>query len=315
MFRRRRPEPPAPPTNPDASLPLLSVQDAATLATLARRAFAERGLETLYDGAGTLVGADGHRFGLSNLSIAIARAPRQDWPGMIDEHASAMASTQRVVEPRSLDEARNLLLLRLCAGDQIPPDWSTQAIEVLPGIVVVAALDYPSHVSHLTRADALDPFGGWAAVEPVALGNLRRLPAPHHFSTQAGPEPDSTVHVFHSDDLFGASRFLVLDELLKATLLIERPANGVLVAVPNRHMLAVHVVTGVGVVEAMRGMLQLSTNQYEASAGPLSPHVYYRASDGHTQQVSRPGADGRLRVEITGRFHETWRTLGLLTDG
>ena len=285
------------------------------LAALARGAFAERGLETLYDGAGCLIGADGHRFGLSNLSVAIAKLPRTEWPGLVAEHARAMASTQTVVEPRSLEQARDMLLLRLCDGGQIPPDWSTYATEVLPGIVVLAALDYPTHVSHLTREDALEPYGGWAAVEPVALENLRRLPAPNHFSTQAGPEPDSTVHVFHSEDFYGASRFLVLDELLKTTLLVERPANGVLVAVPNRHMLGVHIVTGVGVVEAMRGLLQLSTTQYDASPGPLSPHVFYRAADGHTQQVSHTGPDGQLVVEVTGRFEATWRSLGLLADG
>lgn len=300
---------------PDPDLPALSVADAASLGELARRAFAEQGLETLYDGAGSLVGADGHRYGLHNLSIALADANRRDWPRLVAEHAAAMASTQLVAMPTSLDEARDLLLLKIAVSDQVPAGVPTYAPEVLPGVVALVALDYPTHVNQLTNDDALEPFGGWAAVEPVALANLRRLEAPQHTVLQPGEDADSAVHLFASDDFYGASRVLLLDELLTGVLLVERPTYGVLLAVPNRHLLAVHVVTGESAVAAMSTMVPLAVGESDARAGGLSPFLYYRAADGRTQQVSRAGDDGKVVVEVTGAFEEVWRALGLLTDG
>ena len=49
---------------------------------------------------------------------------------------------------------------------------------------------------------------------------------------------------------FNASRVFTMNQLLREDFLIETPAHGVLFVVPNRHLVAVHPISGIGTVHA-----------------------------------------------------------------
>jgi hypothetical protein len=219
-----------------------------------------------------------------------------------------------VLSRADLDAARELLLVKLRAVEDLPDPRPRYAPEVLPGVLAVAALDYPTHVSELLADERLDELGGWEAVREVAWANLRRLPAPHHQELQgdAGSD-DSSVHVLTTDDFFGASRLLLVEELL-AGLGVERPPHGVLLTVPHRHLLAVHVLRGPGVVAAVDVLVRLAAGEHAGRPGPVSPHVYFRAADGRTQQVTHLEPDGTTAVRVDGAFAEAFAALGLLGD-
>ena len=94
---------------------------------------------------------------------------------------------------------------------------------------------------------------------------------------------------------------------------IERPAHGVLLAVPNRHLLAVHVLGGLGVVTALQTLTRLAAGEHDSRPGPVSPHVYYRAADGRVEQVTFPEPDGRgVGVHVRGLLAEAFAALGLV---
>ncbi len=314
-FRRRASDDdgvPGPPADPDPVLPVLSRDDAATLVALTRRTFAEHGRETVPDGDGALVG-DGLVHGLGNLAAVVAQLPRRQWPEAVARHVRTMIEAHATAEPATLEQARPLLLPKLRPLVSLDAGRPSYAPEPLPGILAVAALDYPTHVSELLSDERVAALGGWDAVRDIAFDNLRRLPAPHHDEIDSDPaRTDAAVHLLATDDFFGASRVLLLDEVL-AGIGIERPAHGVLLAVPNRHLLAVHVLGGLGVVTALQTLTRLASGEHDARPGPVSPHVYYRAADGRIEQVTFPEPDGRgVGVHVRGLLAEAFAALGLV---
>ena len=319
LFRRRRDESPStargvpsPPADPDEALPMLDRQDATQLAALAREAFAEVGLETTLDEPGVLRGADGHRFGLWNLAATVATLPRRDWPAQARQHARLMVEAHSTAEVTDLDSVRDRILLKLAAREELPFSPPAYAVDVAPGLVGLVAVDHPTHVQTIGKDSALDPLGGWDAVRDVALGNLRRLRSQErHEVLGDDAEPTSRVHVFVGD-FFGASRLIVLDDVLRDELGVERPAHGALVAVPHRHVLVVHVVQGPGVVSALRLMAGFAAGEHAGAAGSLSPHVFH-ARHGRIEQVTETGPGGPS-VHVRGSLQDAFRALGLLSD-
>lgn len=298
--------------DPDPAFPVLSRAEAGDLVSLARRTFAEHGRETVYDGGGALVG-QGHVHGLTNLAALAAQTPPRDWVTMVDRHVVGMLTAYATPDPTGLDEARDLLLPKIRMLRDIPEPHPAYAPEVLPGLVAVAALDYPTHVSELVSDARVDELGGWPTVREVAWQNLRRLPPPVVSRVLARPDaPDSTVLALACADYFGASRLLVLDEVL-AGQGIERPTHGVLVAVPHRHLLLVHVLEGAGVVAALEMMSRTARGEYQGEPGAVSPEVYYRDAEGRGEQVTNTDpATGAVEVHVAGRLEHAMRGLGLL---
>ena len=94
---------------------------------------------------------------------------------------------------------------------------------------------------------------------------------------------------------------------------IERPSYGVLVAVPNRHLLALHPLEGPGVVAALQVLARISTGEHDEKPGALSRHVYYVPATGApAQQVTTFADDGTLSINVSGALAEAFAALGLL---
>jgi hypothetical protein len=289
---------------------MLTVDEAAWLAALVRTGFAAAGRETNPVGFGGLRG-DGWTYRLHSLAAHIVAVPRRSWPDVARRHVNDRLAADRTPNPTSLDEVRDQVLLKLRSLADMPGEPPPYAPEVLPGIVAVPAIDYPTHVSELD-ADRLVPLGGWDAVRPVAMDNLRRLELPHveDIVAQAG-DPTSVVHVMVTDDFFGAARVCVLDQILASTLGVERPPHGVLVAVPNRHVMAVHVPAGPGLLPALNTLAALAAGESVEAPGPISPFVFLMCADGSIEQVTTRGEDGELVVDATGTLADVMAALGV----
>ncbi|GEA83612.1 hypothetical protein CWIS_07050 [Cellulomonas sp. A375-1] len=211
---------------------------------------------------------------------------------------SPRASAQRADDPSVLDDAAPVapadelgrrLVARIVAESELPVVDPDAGPSLGAGLCVRAAIDTPDTVDILLTTR----LGGWAALGDAALAGLRRLPAPAH------QRVEHEVHVFESEDHFGASRLLLHDELLASVGLTDRPF-GTLVALPTRSSLLVHVLHDATVVHALHLMSRVARAGQDMP-GPLSPHVYYRAESGALQQITRYEGD-QLQVHVDGAF-------------
>lgn len=207
--------------------------------------------------------------------------------------AETLATTQdmwRTLEvERYLDELlgasgidgaeRDRLLVRVVPA----PEHAHDALPYDGSLVLLPAYDLPDVVRTVTEPERL---GGWDAIWPVALENLRRLPAPHHTLLAPKSRPGVRGHVFESGDWFGASRVLILDELLARVPDTPPAVDGLLVATPNRSTVLVHVIEGPGVAAALEYLAFVADQLCAPEAGPLSPVVSYRDGFGPVQPVA-----------------------------
>ncbi|MEO6701193.1 MAG: hypothetical protein ABI140_17620, partial [Jatrophihabitantaceae bacterium] len=136
-----------------------------------------------------------------------------------------------------------------------------------------------------------------------ATRNLAELPAPELITVRADPAlATSRVHLFQTEDFYGASRLLVLANLLREQLGIEGSEAGYLVAVPHRHLLIVHRISDTpAMLAAIRLIGPLAEREHASKPGPISPHVYLLGPDAPPEQVSRLTENG-LAVQASGQF-------------
>ncbi len=247
-----------------------------------------------------LVDTAGAVYGLGNLAALVAATPKRQRAALVREHATVIVTAQHRATPTTIEEISDIVYARVMS-DEVVGD----GLDLAPGLVVRACVDYPDSVATLSN---LESFGGWAAVGPTALANLRRLPPPEHRTITA--RGGGVIHLLTCEDLFGASRLLLLDELFGSLLGIERPDYGVLVAVPHRHTVAVHIIEDATVVTALDAMVGLARSGEDA-AGPVSPDVYYRDPSGVLQRVSRNEPDGSVQVEVSGLFEVAMSRIAL----
>ncbi|MCL3860769.1 hypothetical protein [Actinotalea sp. K2] len=293
----------------DGALPELTVDQAARLASTARQAFAECGVETVI-GDGALHGADGNVLGLSNLAQIAAGTPEREWPSLLRRHAQVMVAAQELPVPQDLDAVRDQVFLRVLPAADLPFPVVDPLMSV-GDLVGVLSIDYPEHISTLTRAEDIERLGGRDAVHEVAHTNLLGLRA-DTVTVLGGDDPDQgTVHL-SLGGFFNASRMFVLDAVLRQDFGLESPSHGVLVAVPNRHVLAVHPLTGIDCVQAVQTLVALARGESDRPGG-VSPHVYYWR-DRRWEQVTRDSDDGSIEVDATGMFGEAMKEIGLLGE-
>lgn len=284
----------------DPVLPMLSVDDAEWLRGCALGAFIDAGAPAPRSAGDHLVDAQGQVYGLGNLAAIVALTPGPEREEVVRQHARVVVAANSRQSPQSLSEIQEIVVARVVASDA-----PGEGPDLAAGLALRACVDYPETVATLFD---LAPLGGWAAVGPVALANLARLPLPDHqaVATRGG----GTVHLLSSEDMFGASRLLQHDHLL-AAFGIPTPGFGTLVAVPHRHLLAVHVLEDENVVPALNALIGLARSGVDA-AGPVSPEVYYRGPDGRLQQVTSTTADGAVAVDVDGAFSGAMAAAGLI---
>lgn len=298
--------------DPDPYLAPLGRDEAAALVASTRRAFGELGVRTAYEEGSLVVPGGRGGYGLYNLAVRVAGLSEDERESIVRDHVAALLVDD--VLPTG-EDARRCLVLQLRPVDQVPGGPPAGAPEILPGIVGLAGFDLRTKVHLFAHDDQVDPHGGWDAVVEAAHENLRRMPIPQHevLHPEEG-DPDSAVHVFTSDeaDLLGASRVLVIDDLLERAG-VEVGPHGLLVVLPNRHLLAVHVLRGAEVLAAVRVLVAIADGESSGTPGPLSDELFYLPPDGPAEQITRR-EDGRRIVAVDGALAEAFADLGLLED-
>jgi hypothetical protein len=242
-------------------------------------------------------------FGLGNLARTVAAQPRQRWAQLVEQHFDDLLAT--VQRPPNLPtDPERQLYLRLAATSSLPVEWTAHLPEFLPGLVAV-----PATSNNGTFSLHFDPstFGlTWTEAHRIALTNLNQ------FTDHVTHIDYDGVHLaVLSDTTWAASRALVLDTVLRESLQIENPQYGLLVALPARHLLLIHVIRDLAVIPALGAMLHLTHDAYEAAPGPLTRSIYLVDESGwHPATTSPP--DHPLRHHLSPHLQALTQSLASL---
>ncbi|MEV6282974.1 hypothetical protein [Kribbella sp. NPDC051770] len=298
-----------PGTAPDPVLAPLTGPQTAQLIRLALDAAGENGLHATFDGTDALLLSPGPLLpqlssdlvaGLSNLARVVAPEHPHRWPRLVHDHFNRLGAHLSDGPPPPPTDPTRDLIARLVPTTALPSSWTAGMPEFLPGLLAVPATHTDGVVTlHLdpndfgmTREDALD----------TALTNLR-----HH--------PDHVEHFTHegatitalSGSTFAASRALVLDTVLRETLHTENPPHGVLVALPARSLLLIHVIDDLAILPALAVMLGLSLRTHTTQPGPLTPWIHHVTAAGWSPATTQP--DDLRSVHLTPALQSLTRTL------
>ncbi|TDO34655.1 hypothetical protein EV643_12614 [Kribbella sp. VKM Ac-2527] len=264
----------------------------AHLVRLCVTAAAERGLHATYNGSDALLleprteaFAPGFSppliAGLTNLARVVARNRQRDWPHLVATHFDELRINLHTGPPPPPADPERDLLLSLTPKTSLPPDWTAQTPEFLPSLLAVPCT-YDDNIATL-HCDPSDYGMTPAEAHQAGLANLCRLT-----DTVEYVENDGAQLAVLSDSPFAASRALVLDTVLRETLHIEDPPHGVLVALPVRSVLLIHVITDLSVLPALASLLAITLRTHTELPGPLTPWIYLAAPQGSGAPMVAP---------------------------
>jgi len=260
---------------PDIVWPELSIGDADALRLLARRAFADLGLDVVVD-VGGAVDTSGRHFDLEGLAKACQRADggRLAWPEVVRRHVTGIVDA---LDASPFDGRDTALLLastysRVVTADSVTSGGMAYARTVAPGLVEVLNLDLPESVAFFGD-DAVQEHGPIDDLWRAGRVNLRGVEAEER---QTLEREGGRVQVLFSDSMFMASTVLQIDEVVaRETGHVPDPDLGVLVAVPHRHQLAFHVIGDDTLLASLALLAKFGAVGHTDSLGPISPDVYW----------------------------------------
>jgi hypothetical protein len=177
------------------------------------------------------------------------------------------------------------------------------APEVLPGLVMAVALRMGDQVNFLPYTTMVD-LGGAEGIWPLATGNLKNLDGVDVIrETVVEGRTDTDIVTLWADDPFVASRCTVLDWLAEELFGVP-VGHGVLVCVPARERLMLHVLSGVGVLHVVKTFAIAGYHlHWDAPVGSrVSPDVFLVVPGGQAWRVGYMKDAQEVVVDTTGVF-------------
>ena len=206
----------------------------------------------------------------------------------------------------------------------LPPNVAAGAPEILPGMVMAVAVDMGTQVNFMPESVMIEllPKGepdretrGPLLTRQQAIDNLRKLPLPPVQTFRVKDRADGEVFLLEQHDSFVAARVTFLNELIDKVSGGQPHPRGILVAIPRRRTLLLHILTGLGVLGALDAMGNTARGLFESSTeSRLSPNVYYVAPDGSSEIVVFPDKEKGVIVQTVGKLRDVlYGSDGLLT--
>lgn len=265
-------------------LPGLTASDTAWLVAEAGRVLADLGHRPdVIDGV-ALATEDGRTVGLDNLARTISRLPPKRWATAVRDQLTTLEAAGHGCTPVDAD-----LRVKLWSEQQAKEMLEYRALEPLPGLMAVLAAAGDGFSMEFEKLDVL---GDRDEAYDTALRNMTALPRPCHVRRRVDPGVRSSwVDFLDSPDAYGAARVAVLPDLLRK-LRIDLPSHGVLVCVPTKFELWVHVPTDEYVLDTAVAMSWLALRSFTERPYPISPDVFLVSPDMQAARAVRPDARG-----------------------
>ncbi|MGO3362691.1 MAG: hypothetical protein ACTIL2_09650 [Corynebacterium sp.] len=294
------------PGSPDDMYPHLSRERADLLREETMRFLHEEGFDTSWRPDGYIAArpegtpdASPRLVGLDNLSLQIANAAEDAPPEELTEFIRNFVSTVVTdVDVDNIPDADFLrqLKARLVSAEAlesitdtaddsstppVPPTFADASHDFAGDLRVALVLDTPASVMTLND-DSLAAHGTASHTE---LDDLFRVgyrntwqelvDAKVDTNPIKGEEPGARFWVIESETFFLASAPLFLDELLTRWVPQVDTSEGVIVALPHRHLMLVREVsTGHDLLEGINTMTSVALTQFSDNPGPLSPRLH-----------------------------------------
>ena len=281
----------------DSALPFLDVQQASRVRALMRETLAERGLEvtTFKDHLRT---ADGREFGLWNVAANCLASGRTEsmWRRVVSDHVDKLLAGVAGGDPfeglTTQEEVMSRTYTRLWEASSLPGGAEHYPhVEFVPGILEVITLRLPNGVATFNR-DRVEEFGGWELLRAQGRSNLPSK-TPDHVEAVVTRE-GASFFIACGDSTFTASQALLMPGFAQIASGPVDTSNGWFLSVPNRHEVCWHIIADPeDAVSAFVAMTVYTPQANAATAGPLSPHVFWWSGDSYRQVTTRV-EDGRI---------------------
>lgn len=287
---------------PDETLTFMSAAAAGRLRAELAAAFAEHGLEMQVFND-HLVDSEGREFGVHNIGAVCFNDERGEkaWPEVIRSHVQRILADMDAPSPletMTAEEARGAVFPRLFERAGLPSDLvPAYARDFSDDVVEVFNLDLPDTV-HMLDDDGLERLGGRSVVGPIATRNL--LGVLPDIQVESVSVREANFDVVLSESMFTATVVLAMPELMRR-LEIEEAPHGILVAMPYRFQVVLHVIRDATVVPSLNAMVGFAINGFVEGVGPLSPHVFWW-HDGTFDRLTNADDDGQVSVQVSLEF-------------
>lgn len=207
--------------------------------------------------------------GLNNVVRLCKSAPPERWREVISEHLRR--ATAKPV-PMDFASARPNLRVRITPERLVHANPAHYVMRELgDGLYLTAAIDKPEHVVFVNPTE----LAAWSVsadeVIEIGLDNTRAEPALEREDVEI--DGGASVSVLFGDSYFAASHLLFLDRYLK----IGEP--GVLVAVPDRHSIAVLPLDDKRSLASLGPLVTLAHMRFHEQPGAITDQLYWRRGD------------------------------------
>jgi hypothetical protein len=211
-------------------------------------------------------------YGLFNLAQVCNTLDPSAWPATINRHFSQLAAIKPAADdPFDLETARPLLRIRVYRRSDMPPEALGHMIkrDLAPDLVAALAIDLPTTVRTANKDDV--EHWGVQVDELFAIGATNLADEAETYERTTLPMPDGQrIEVMLGDTFFVSSQIVRFVEI------VGELRYGALVALPNRHQLAWHVVSNAaGTVQAVQALIRIAGEGYRQGPGSLTPDLYW----------------------------------------
>jgi hypothetical protein len=190
-------------------------------------------------------------------------------PEAVDEfiaHTIAVRERSATTGPLSREESRPLLRVRLFPADL--PQASLVTAPLSEAFITTLVHDFPDRVDSVVAENAAKWEVPTAVLFDEALENVWRN-EPIEILTIPGPS-GGNLRFGTADHFYAASHALLLDRHLGG-----EPEGGVLVAVPNRHVVMFHAVESAEALHILSGLPSVVRQMFEQGPGSVSPALLW----------------------------------------
>lgn len=238
--------------------------------------------------------------GLDNVAQLCLQAPSSQWGDVVHRHFDQLP-LDVPVKPPSFEAIRDSLRVRLYPADiQMGNAVRTY---ITPKLIAIVVIDSPASVQGLSAPD----LEGWGVSEDesysVALERTFLEPMPAREEVRDAKGNGFTV--FHGEGFYTASHVLQLSRVLD-----DLPSSGAIVAIPNRHIFAVHPLRTVAAANlAVGGMLRLAADWHQRGPGSVLPDLLWWRGSGFSDLPATLAAD-HIEFRPPDEFLKTLNALG-----
>ncbi len=211
-------------------------------------------------------------FGLRNIAQKCSGAGTDEWANLIAEHFDCLfdpnlGETALTLDMRSFQTLHARLRSRLYPTSILRQTGALAHRPFADDLIEVLVIDLPRSIRTVAQSE-IRPWG-LTEDELFSIGR-RNLAASAFLDDLRVTMPGASIHMYTGDALYAASHVLVFERYIT-----EPMPHGIVLSMPKRDVILAHYISNIGVLDAVRGILQVTTTMFDEGPGSLSDSLYW----------------------------------------